>query len=157
MDIRRATADEWDVARDIRLRSLRESPDAFCSSYDGELGTDEAFWRDRLSRSATFLAWENSAPVGTVAGKVDEHEEGSREFVAMWVDPSKRGAGVGKALIEAVADWAHSEGARAIALWVADANFAARRLYERCGFALTGEREPMRPGVEQLRMRKSLA
>jgi len=157
MEIRRATVADWEVVREIRLHSLRDAPQAFCSVLEVEQKFDDQSWLDRITRSAIFLAWSGGKPVGTVAGTIDTHEEGSREFVGMWVDPVARGAGVASVLIDAVASWASTERAQSLALWVADDNVGARRLYEKYGFALTGEREAMRPGVEQLRMRKPLA
>jgi ribosomal protein S18 acetylase RimI-like enzyme len=95
--------------------------------------------------------------MGTATGKPDPHEEGGREIVAMWVDPAHRGRGVGAELIDELVRWARSEGSPSIALWVAENNDPARRLYERCGFVATGERDVMRPGVDQVRMRQSTA
>lgn len=156
MKIRRALPDEWQLSRDIRLRSLADAPDAFCSSLDTERAFDEKAWRSRLERAHTVFAWEGSELVGTATGKPDPHEEGGREIVAMWVDPTHRKSGVAAALIDELVRWARAEGTHSIALWVAEDNDRARRLYERCGFAATGEREIMRPGTDQLRMRLPL-
>lgn len=54
----------------------------------------------------------------------------------MWVAPAARGHRVG----EAVADWAPG---RDVHLWVTEGNLPARALYERCGFAVTQERQPL--------------
>ncbi|MEO6942501.1 MAG: GNAT family N-acetyltransferase [Terrimesophilobacter sp.] len=156
MELRRATAEEWAASREIRLRALTEAPHTFCSTLERELAFDDQQWRDRLAQAATFLAWDHDSPVGTATGKVDPHEEGSRELVAMWVDPTYRRFGIAVALINSVAEWARTDGARAIALWVAEDNEPARSLYDKCGFGLTGEREDMRLGIDQLRMRKVL-
>lgn len=145
------------MSRDIRLRALRLDPNAFCSTLERELAFDEPKWRDRLENGATFLARTDEGAVGTASGVADPHEDDSRELVAMWVDPVARGSGVAAALIESVEEWARNEGVSSLALWVADDNDAAKRLYSRCGFVATGEREPMRPTVEQLRMRRNLA
>jgi ribosomal protein S18 acetylase RimI-like enzyme len=61
----------------------------------------------------------------------------------MWVRPQARGHGVGEALIAAVLDWARARQARSVHLWVTATNKAACRLYERCGFSPTGERQPL--------------
>jgi RimJ/RimL family protein N-acetyltransferase len=157
MELRRATVDEWEATRDIRLRSLREDPDAFCTLLASELEVEDQAWRDRVSRAVIFLAWKDGLAVGTAAGKPDPHEPGSREIVGMWVDRSVRREGVAADLIATVTDWAEDDGAQAIALWVAEDNESARRLYEKCGFVATGEHDAMRPGVKQLRMRKPFA
>ncbi len=156
MEIRAAAAGDWEHSKNVRLRALAEAPNAFCSSLDRELAFDDQAWRDRLQRGRTFLAWNGGITVGTATGTVDPHDEGGRELVAMWVDPNERRTGVAVALIDAVVEWARAERAPAIALWVAEDNVSALRLYEKRGFTLTGERELMRPGVDQVRMRKPL-
>ena len=54
------------------------------------------------------------------------------------VDPAAQGAGVGRALVEALADEARARGARRLTLRVFAPNEVARRLYERCGFEVEG-------------------
>jgi RimJ/RimL family protein N-acetyltransferase len=157
VDIRPATPDQWRTSRDLRLRALADAPDAFCSTLEHEQEFDEPAWRSRLERAHTVFAWAGPDAVGTATGKPDPHEQGGREIVGMWVDPAHRGTGVASALIDELVTWARAEGSPSIALWVAEDNDPARRLYEKCGFAATGERDVMRPGVDQVRMRQSLA
>lgn len=157
MEIRRATADEWQTSRDIRLRALESDPDAFCSTLEGTRRYGEDDWRSRLERAETLHAWEGDEVAGTATGKPDPHEQGGREIVAMWVAPEHRRRGAASALIAALVDSARRDGASSVALWVAEDNERALRAYKASGFALTGEREAMRPGVDQLRMRLPLS
>jgi len=78
--------------------------------------------------------------------------------VSMWVRPTARGRAVGEALIEATAGWARAREHAALLLWVTESNAPARRLYERCGFALTGERQPLPsdPTLPEVRMSRPL-
>ena len=156
MEIRQAAPDEWQLSRDIRLRSLADAPEAFCSTLEREQNFDDETWKLRLERAVTVFAWEGDAVIGTATGKPDPHEDGGREIVAMWVDPAHRREGVATAIIDELVGWARAEGAHSIALWVADDNDSARRAYERCGFAVTGERDIMRPGIDEVRMRLPL-
>ena len=84
--------------------------------------------------------------------------DGVANVVSMWVRPSARGNGVGEALIGATADWAKSRDHAALVLWVTESNTPARKLYDRCGFALTGERQPLPsdPTLPEVRMRRLL-
>ncbi len=52
----RADADDRDDARDVRLRALDESPDAFASSLEREKAFDDAEWLRRVTTNAWFLA-----------------------------------------------------------------------------------------------------
>ena len=156
MEIRAATDDEWELCRDVRLRALAEAPDAFCSTLQGERDDGEDVWRARLARTKIALAWRDDHVVGTAGLKPDPHEDGGREIVSMWVDPTQRGQAVGESLIGALVAWAGIDGATAVALWVADHNGRARALYERCGFIATGERDLMPQGTDEIRMRRAV-
>jgi GNAT superfamily N-acetyltransferase len=140
--ITRATATDWREVRQLRLAALLDSPYAFASTHDREARFDDAEWQQRVGGGVWFLAWEGAEPVGMVAGVADR-ETGGPHLVAMWVDPRIRGCGVGWALVEAVKEWAAASQAATLILWVADGNDSARQLYERCGFADTGRRQPL--------------
>lgn len=156
MDLRRVAVEDWQAVRNVRLRALTLDPNAFCSSLERESAFDGQAWRNRVSSGITVLAWDGEDPVATISGKVDPHEDGGREIVALWVAPSVRGEGLADALVHQVIDWARSESAHEVALWVAEDNEHALTLYERVGFAATGERDVMRPGVDQIRLRLPL-
>jgi ribosomal protein S18 acetylase RimI-like enzyme len=66
----------------------------------------------------------------------------------MWVAPDARGAGVGRALVDAVAAWARDRGCGRLVLSVTESNERARRFYVTHGFADTGERRPLREGSD---------
>jgi ribosomal protein S18 acetylase RimI-like enzyme len=53
------------------------------------------------------------------------------------VDEASRGAGVGRALIEAASTWLKAHGAPRVILWTAERNHAAQRLFEQAGFRRT--------------------
>ena len=53
------------------------------------------------------------------------------------VDDAARGAGVGRALIEAASAWLKAHGAPRVILWTAERNHAAQRLFEQAGFRRT--------------------
>ena len=76
----------------------------------------------------------------------------------MYVRPRARGRGVGDALVATVLDWASTRNAATVHLWVTETNAAARALYERCGFTLTGERQqlPSDPTVGEVAMSRTL-
>ena len=155
--VRRGMPDDWRASKQLRLRALADSPASFSSTLEREVTYDDDVWRTRLESAATYFAvGGGGAFIGSVTGIDDRHEPGGREVVAMWVDPEWRARGVGAALMDAVLEWARAEGAASIALWDAEGNDAARRLYERCGFASTGQRDVIREGLGETRFRRAL-
>ena len=154
MRIRRLGEEDWAGFREIRLRSLLDSPDAFGSTYGEESSRAEPAWRDwaagrwRDGEAAVFAATdEDDVLVGTATGAEPTAEPGVAHLYAMWVAPDARGAGVGRALVEAVAAWARDRGCDRLVLSVTETNEGAHRFYETCGFVDTGERHPLRAGA----------
>jgi ribosomal protein S18 acetylase RimI-like enzyme len=154
--IRAFGEEEWQVLRRVRLTALADSPGAFGSTLAAEEAFDEARWRSRTSSMIAALAGDEA--VGLAGSFVDPAAPDVVELVAMWVSASRRGAGIGRALVEAVVDRAARTGAREVGLWVTVGNDAAARLYERCGFRSTGARVPLPsdPALEEERMVRPL-
>ncbi len=143
--VRETMMADWQAWRDIRLQALRDAPDAFSSTYAEQNKLGEDHWRQRVAGGGLFLAWipEVSAaePAGMAAGY--QAVAGTVELVSMFVRPQARGRGVGEALIDAVTGWARERDATSVHLWVTETNKHARLLYERCGFSVTAERQPL--------------
>ena len=153
--VQRLGEDDWALFREIRLRSLLDSPEAFGSTYGVEFSQTERAWRDwvagrwRGGVSVVFVGYaDDGTPVGTATGAEYEAEPGIGHLYAMWVAPDARGAGVGRALLDAVADWARARGCDRLILTVTESNGTARRFYAARGFVDTGEREALRQGSE---------
>jgi len=143
--VRTATANDWQVLREIRLEALRDAPSAFGSTYAEQAVFAEADWRSRISRGKTFFAYISEVngvkPDGLVGGL--QEEAATVELVSLWVRPHARGMGVGEVLVETVIRWARATNASSVHLWFTETNQRARRLYERCGFSPTGERQEL--------------
>ncbi|MBC9733886.1 GNAT family N-acetyltransferase [Nocardioides marmotae] len=70
--------------------------------------------------------------------------------------PAARGTGVVEALIQACESVAQDAGATTLALGVMEDNPRGRRAYARLGYDLTGEREHVRDGRDELFLAKTL-
>lgn len=144
--VRRVGADEWQALRDVRLRALEDSPDAFATLLDEARLRPEEWWVEWAARSAEgdghamFLAWDRRDAVGIVGTFVAD--DGRRWLIAMWTDPGARGRGVGRALVEATAQFARAASSGELFLQVVEGNDTAASLYRSCGFEDAGPGEP---------------
>ena len=143
--------DDWAVFREIRLRSLLDSPDAFGSTYGEESSQTERAWRDwaagrwRGGVAAVFAGrTDDGLAIGTATGAEYDAEPGVGHVYAMWVAPDARSAGVGRALLDAVETWTRGRGCHHLTLTVTDTNAVARAFYDACGFIESGDRSPLR-------------
>ena len=157
--VRATVLDDWQAMRDIRLEGLRDAPDAFGSTYARDAAFGPAEWHRRATRDGSFFAFipELAEPAG-LAGGYEEEAPGVVELISMFVRPQARGHGVGEALVDAVVAWAKDKGAASVHLWVTESNKPAIRLYERCGFTVTPERQslPSNPALGEVGMTRPL-
>ena len=155
--VRRLEPDEWPLFRDLRLAALRDAPSAFWSTYDREVGYDDAEWQRFLTRATWFTVEVEGVPAGLAAcgGIHGRPEATDRQVIGMWIAPAARGRGAGATLLEAVVDQARAERATGVVLSVAIGNEPAKRLYSALGFVDTGGRDelPHDPPVPEMEMR----
>jgi GNAT superfamily N-acetyltransferase len=140
--IRRIGEEEARLLRDLRIRSLRDAPEAFGQQPAEAEAMPEEAWHQQVRAAATGdrRAWfvaELPAEERTV-GLVNGRRRPPSELMvfSMWVDPACRQQGIGRRLIDAIDGWASGWGARRTVLWVFGANETAIRFYERIGFAV---------------------
>jgi ribosomal protein S18 acetylase RimI-like enzyme len=138
--IRRAEAEDWELLRDVRLRALREDPDAFLQTYAEASAFSPEQWQARAAQAngASFVVEGSAGAEGLATGFVDT-DPGTVFLVGMWVAPSLRGTGVARDLVGHVVDWARARGATRVCLSVEAQNIRAARLYERSGFTELAE------------------
>ena len=116
VEIRRIGAGEWRELRELRLRALDDSPDAFTATYQEESNDADAHWSEWATGLAEggssfgLVAESEGRWIGMAVGGPHRDFTGEAGLFAMWVDPSARGAGVARALVEGVAAWASGAG-----------------------------------------------
>ena len=110
------------------------------SVYDeyGFTWDEQGYHRDLLDVEAAYAAFFVAELERRIVGTAGLSAEGSLE--RFYVLSAARGAGVGSALLTAVAEEARQRGHRRLEIW-SDKRFAdAHRLYQRYGAQVVGER-----------------
>jgi len=155
-ELRRASAADLGLVRDVRLRALAEAPSAFDSTHAGALAWDDETWLRWIAEGATILLLGRGRAMGLVRGVPDPDHPRSPFLMSLWLDPALRGTGAGDRLVGAVLRWAREEGAHEVVLHVVKRDARARRFYERNGFRVTGaELTRERDGLPELEMRNA--
>jgi GNAT superfamily N-acetyltransferase len=139
VSIARIKPEEWGLLREVRLRSLADSPGAFGQTHDAAAQLPHDEWVTMAKTSAQgkrrtwFFARDDD---GTIVGVVQARRRPPEDCLlfSMWVAPEARKLGVGASLVNAVEDWGASWGAKRVILWVIGTNEGAFRFYDRIGF-----------------------
>jgi GNAT superfamily N-acetyltransferase len=156
MKIRLLTPADAQPYQDLRLRMLREHPDAFTSSFDEDSRKPLSWTEDRLTARedpAKFVvgAFDNGMLLGTAGISVEAREKQRHKALlfGMFTAPGHRGRGVGRAVLQASLERARQvRGLEQVLLTVTEGN-AAERIYAASGFKRFGvEPRAIRVGAE---------
>ncbi|NEQ43074.1 MAG: GNAT family N-acetyltransferase [Leptolyngbya sp. SIOISBB] len=136
-----------DSFREVRLRALQDAPAAFCSTYAQEARLTPDDWQRRANQwtseqAIAYLALDGQTAQAIAASIIDPDNSARAYLRSMWVAPPYRTCGVGKQLVEAIAEWATAKQASSLYLDVTSNNEAAIAFYHRLGFVKTGHTEP---------------
>ena len=146
--VRTLGPDDAVVYQALRLRGLREHPQAFTSSAEQEADKPLAWARQRLTPDAArphdlFLGAFNAAAelsgIVGLEGRYRPKDRHNATLVGMYVPLEHAGAGVGRLLAKALVARARSHPElEQIDLTVTAGNRQAQALYEDCGFVVVG-------------------
>lgn len=137
--IRRVKTGEADLYRRVRLESLRESPEAFASTYEAALSRNHESWLAQADASAsgkdraTFIVLADQ-PIGLAAIYRNDDLPNEGELIQVWVSPCSRGCKVATDLMDSVFHWAASNDFVTVRAEVTPSNLRALRFYEKYGF-----------------------
>ena len=163
--IRRIAASDADLFKDVRLRALKDSPDAFGSTYETAVTRSDASWQEQTTQSSggnlrnTLLAFNQDLCIG-LAALYREPYSSEGEVLQMWIEPEYRGTGAAAArLVSDLLVWASEVGLSTVSLTVTTTNEQAIRFYEKCGFRQTGKQVDVDSvrGLRGFRMQKELS
>ncbi len=154
--IRALTEQDLDSYVALRRQALLDTPLAFAASPEDDFASSQSELAKQMKKApdwVLFGAFEESL-VGTAGLIRDRHVKAAHKMHlwGMYVTPAARGKGVAAELLQAAIDHARAtEGVEWIFLGVTEAAPAARRLYERAGFAIWGtEPDALREGNESV-------
>ena len=118
--------EEPKLCKELRLRALKDAPEAFAETYEDALERDDDYW-DLISSSMVepnkqrmFIAEESEDYIGSVYAILDMDDKSSGRLGGMWVDSRYRQKGVGVKLFLALKSWAKDLGLKRVKLWVED-------------------------------------
>ncbi|WP_426442198.1 N-acetyltransferase family protein [Bradyrhizobium genosp. P] len=134
--IRRLTAADAALYREIRLEALRSNPEAFGSAFETESIRPVGWFAERLEGGAVMLgAFQAHELVGTIGFMVADGPKRQHKgaFVGMYVRQAARRAGVGRRLLDAALELA-AQSVELVQLIVVKGNEPALRLYQSAGF-----------------------
>lgn len=135
----RADVRDASSLRAIRLEALRDTPEAYGSTYEESLGWSRWKWR-RVARDWNYyLAHCDGVVKGMASGGYNDAHPGTCWLYGMYVSAQQRGTGLADQLVDAVATWARGEGAHQLYLHVTRSVERARAFYAKMGFVENGE------------------
>jgi ribosomal protein S18 acetylase RimI-like enzyme len=148
MCVRALAEDDLDALWELRLRALRDDPEAWGTVYDEAMTSgsgavlqrlrerdDEHFYLGALAGNGdTELV--GMVRFTRIEGRKDRHKA---QVASLYVAPEWRGQGIGRALVEEIIARARRlEGLEQLRLDVVTANTAAVALYRSLGFEVYG-------------------
>jgi GNAT superfamily N-acetyltransferase len=131
----------WIVARHGALYVRQYGGDPRFEAMVARIVADYAE-RPDPAREAVWIAEVDGRPAGSIAcmtATQNDTENGTAKLRLLLVEPSARGLGVGERLVAECLRFAERVGYRRITLWTTSELAAARRIYQRAGFALDAE------------------
>jgi len=140
MQIRRLEVPDALVYRELRLRGLREHPDAFTSSWEDDREQPVEGAAARLSAHAFWGAFQGPELYGFVGLEREARAKNRHKatVVGMYVSTEYNGLGIGRGLMEVLLGRARQDGLALLVLTVTEGNDKARDLYDGVGFRSFG-------------------
>lgn len=135
--------------RELMLEAYELAADAFTSTAEERAAEPDSFWIRRIAdptgQTAAFGAFKGQDLLGTVALEFSAKPKTKHKalVLGMYVTPAARNTGAGRALMNAVVEYARvREQILLLTLTVTEGNEPAINLYRSCGFQVFGV-EPM--------------
>lgn len=142
MKIKKILVKDCELYHALRLKALKECPEAFSSSYEEEvdMSIDSIQKRLRHKDYVTLGAYDNDQLVGmvTLLHEPRKKTKQNGRIVSMFVDANYRKQGVGHKLLDKIIAKARDKKIENLFLTVTKENYLAINLYQHYGFVTYG-------------------
>ncbi len=148
--VRPCAPHEVEALRGLRARALADAPGAYRQTLAEHERVSPAAWRRHFEArvaagDATLIAEAHGEWIGFVFAI--RQDEAAGRLGGIWIAPEARGHGAGRALVSAALAWLRAGDVREVTVLVPDGCPVAAALLRGAGFAPTGERDELRPGL----------
>jgi ribosomal protein S18 acetylase RimI-like enzyme len=137
---------EWELYKNLRLQALKEEPQAFSSTYEGNLKEPDEMWKGMLELAVEgkvewlSFAKQNDELVGMVGAYSTDQK--FAKVIAVYVAKDSRGKGVARKLMEdLITNISKNKSIKKLYLEVNADQIPALNLYKNCGFIITEKAE----------------
>lgn len=143
MFIRQLCCNDGEILKTIRHEALKNSPEAFGSSYEEEIKNDTLIYSDRLKNTNNYFfgAFEDDEIIGIICITKNSRLKLAHRAVitSFYVCPTYRGTGIGKKLLAVILQKAYDlKIIEQVELQVVTEQYPAIYLYASMGFEVYG-------------------
>lgn len=141
--------DRWIEYKQLRLRAVTEQPHAFGMSLEDEQARPDAYWKELLKQAEQgtdvwmLFAQREGVLVGMVGALREWNDYGNIKHLVtianVYVVPEARGKKIAQRLMQELLQVLKEDSSvNQALLWVTCEQAEAIKLYERCGFTISG-------------------
>lgn len=146
MEIIKLSIEDWQEYKKLRLRALKEDPQAFGASYKKNVKYPVKEWKRRLENALRgesnwlLFAKENDKLIGMIGAFIEEGSNDTATIIAMYVPKEERGKGISKKLIDGILnELSQKSFLKKARLMVNKNQIPAVDLYQKFGFREVGK------------------
>ena len=144
--IKKLPMDNWHEYKELRLQSLKNNSTAFEDSYEKEKSLPDIEWKKRLQETHNNKNWLIFAKinyklvgiVGATQLEIDK-QNNSATLYQVYLDPHYRKQKIADKLLNSLIKTLQSNKINNVHLFVSQTQTGAIKLYQRCGFSITGK------------------
>ncbi len=133
---------QWQQYRYLRLKALKEEPQAYASTYEENIKYPDDFWQKRLEKALKdqsqwlFFAVQEDNLVGMAGGFIKD-EKDTAHIIAVYVLPEARRQGISRMLINTlITTIKRNKSIKKLRVGVNPEQIAALNLYGSFGFTI---------------------